>query len=344
MKLYYVGTIFGSAEPTPHKFEMNFYRYFNHNSISNNSEKLDKKTYGYIQRYMGAYLDLDTGIEDKLLINCLNKLQKYEFYRSYLVHDEIVFEIIEDESGMFYGKELITGLLFPLTREINETKMYYQSRSTGDHKLEKIDVYVDKNMERFAKIIKFKECASANYINSYLANNKKKEFIERITKYYNENVFNKEIIEKEKEPDLRQNEITKIMGTIELLLNSIKIINNNTYLEQKEKYDELFRDPDEKYLNASKFKYREPSKKDLLIFLSNLKVSLIICKNNCNNIKNLVIPESVTSIGTYALYCEALHVIYFDGTIAQWEAIEKGNSLYHMNTTEVVCTDGTVAL
>lgn len=284
MKLYYVGTLMSASKPVPHKLEIKYYQYFNHNSMNETGEYLIQSEYNYIKKYMSLFLNTATGIDDKQLISYLKKIRGFDMCYQYLKNEEIVFEIIEDEFGMFYGKELITGLLFPLSTKANDTKFFYRRNTSGDHILDKFDIYSDKNMERFACVLLFKEAASANYINNYLKENNNKTFINAITRHYNDNVFNKEIIEKEKEPDLRQDEITKIMGTIEYFLNVLKILNNDIYIEQKNKYNDLFKDPDEKYLNASKFKYRQPSKKDLLKFLSNLKLSLIICKNNCNNI------------------------------------------------------------
>lgn len=65
----------------------------------------------------------------------------------------------------------------------------------------------------------------------------------------------------------------------------------------------------------------------------------------CYNLENIVIPQSVTNIGEHVFYsCSNLNIT-FDGTVAQWNAIEKhekwdeGSSI-----AEVTCSDGTVNL
>lgn len=62
--------------------------------------------------------------------------------------------------------------------------------------------------------------------------------------------------------------------------------------------------------------------------------------------ESVVIPDSVTSIGSYAFsWCSSLMSIQFEGTVEEWNKIEKGGDwIYEVPATEVVCSDGTVAL
>ena len=57
-------------------------------------------------------------------------------------------------------------------------------------------------------------------------------------------------------------------------------------------------------------------------------------------------PDSVTSIGSYAFYmCSWLQYVHFDGTMAQWNAISKGSKWnYSTPSFEVICSDGTVSV
>lgn len=68
--------------------------------------------------------------------------------------------------------------------------------------------------------------------------------------------------------------------------------------------------------------------------------------SDCESLESIEIPDSVTNIGKYAFYnCSSLTSITFNGTIAQWSAITKGE-IWNRNVpaTHVHCTDGDVAL
>ena len=90
--------------------------------------------------------------------------------------------------------------------------------------------------------------------------------------------------------------------------------------------------------------------------------------SGCSGLTSVTIPDSVTSIGSYAFsrcsgltsvtigngvtsigwrafeYCSSLTTINFQGTMAQWQAIEK-DSTWDSSTGEyaVICTDGTIS-
>lgn len=68
--------------------------------------------------------------------------------------------------------------------------------------------------------------------------------------------------------------------------------------------------------------------------------------NYCEALTTVSIPVGVTSIEFGAFYgCTSLTNIEFEGTIAQWNAINKASNWNcDVLATEVVCSDGTVAL
>ena len=68
--------------------------------------------------------------------------------------------------------------------------------------------------------------------------------------------------------------------------------------------------------------------------------------NYCASLTNVTIGNSVTEIGDYAFSsCTGLTSIKYNGTIAQWNAITKGNYWNsEVPAAEVVCTDGTTSI
>ena len=65
----------------------------------------------------------------------------------------------------------------------------------------------------------------------------------------------------------------------------------------------------------------------------------------CSGLTTITIPDGVTSIGDYAFYgCGGLTAINFQGTMVQWQAIEKGSGWnYVTGEYAVICTDGTIS-
>ncbi len=68
--------------------------------------------------------------------------------------------------------------------------------------------------------------------------------------------------------------------------------------------------------------------------------------NGCTGLTSITIPDSVTSIGEAAFWnCSSLTGITFNGTVAQWNAIEKGSDWKdRVPATKVVCSGEEVAL
>ena len=66
----------------------------------------------------------------------------------------------------------------------------------------------------------------------------------------------------------------------------------------------------------------------------------------CKALASVVIPESVTRIGRWAFIgCKSLASVEFGGTMAQWEAVEKGYEWHeYVPAKGVKCADGEARL
>lgn len=66
----------------------------------------------------------------------------------------------------------------------------------------------------------------------------------------------------------------------------------------------------------------------------------------CKSLSSVEIPSSVTEIGVMAFWgCKALAAVEFGGTVAQWEAVEKGDDWHEdVPAKSVKCADGEARL
>ena len=66
---------------------------------------------------------------------------------------------------------------------------------------------------------------------------------------------------------------------------------------------------------------------------------------NCDALTSVTIGNGITIIGTWAFsHCTSLMSITFNGTIEQWNALEKGSKWdYNTGTYTIYCTDGEIA-
>jgi hypothetical protein len=62
----------------------------------------------------------------------------------------------------------------------------------------------------------------------------------------------------------------------------------------------------------------------------------------CHNLSKITIPRNITKIEEAAFgYCESLNTIIFEGTMEEWDAVEKKASWnYHVPAEYVECSDG----
>ncbi len=64
--------------------------------------------------------------------------------------------------------------------------------------------------------------------------------------------------------------------------------------------------------------------------------------SNCDSLTNISIPNCVTSIGTCSFYLYYGGTIYFNGTKAEWDAIEKDAHDNYFYYYTIICTDETI--
>ncbi|MBD5583507.1 MAG: leucine-rich repeat protein [Clostridia bacterium] len=66
------------------------------------------------------------------------------------------------------------------------------------------------------------------------------------------------------------------------------------------------------------------------------------CFGDCTNLRKVTIPANVTKMSTQVFYgCIALKEIAFEGTLSQWNALEKGTGWYYaVRDCRVTCKDG----
>lgn len=68
--------------------------------------------------------------------------------------------------------------------------------------------------------------------------------------------------------------------------------------------------------------------------------------NDCDSLSDLTLPSSITYIGESVFYsCKVLDYLYFAGTMAQWEAIEKHELwLGGSHIAHIYCSDGVISM
>lgn len=186
-------------------------------------------------------------------------------YKS-LVHDydgissgnEIIYEKVRDEEGNIYGREILTGSLFPIASDASiDVKEYEVERNRTwtneiDFTLTITQNFKHRNYARLETILVDNEVASPNEIEEYktrydtgFRHEKKKEaFLRRIRENANTNTLIDEVEvsvikpkKKEKKQRETQDNITKVMESIEYLIRKLKKINSTKAKEFSEKYE-----------------------------------------------------------------------------------------------------------
>lgn len=179
--------------------------------------------------------------------------------------DEIIYEKVSDEEGNIYGREILTGSLFPIASDTSiDVKEYEVEKNQAwsneiDFTLTITQNFKHRNYARLETILVDNEVASPNEIEEYKTRfdtgfrheKKKEEFLRRIRENSNTNTLIDEVEvsvikpkKKEKKQRETQDNTTKVMESIEYLIRKLKKINPEKAKEFNEKYEVALNEED----------------------------------------------------------------------------------------------------
>lgn len=179
--------------------------------------------------------------------------------------DEIIYEKVSDEEGNIYGREILTGSLFPIASDTSiDVKEYEVEKNQAwsneiDFTLTITQNFKHRNYARLETILVDNEVASPNEIEEYKTRfdtgfrheKKKEEFLRRIRENSNTNTLIDEVEvsvikpkKKEKKQRETQDNTTKVMESIEYLIRKLKKINLEKAKEFNEKYEAALNEED----------------------------------------------------------------------------------------------------
>lgn len=164
-------------------------------------------------------------------LDVLNKVLKDksistdEDYLDYIIYEEIL-----REDGEVFGREILTGLIFPIG--------YQKYRKIKSANIDGV-ISTSKYIIDVPGMAKADVCIFPNGVADYLdledyleSDNYDKSKIEKL---YKQNVFSKEFIQKDTKEELQQE--LKTIYDIEFLLNSLKSTNEELYNKRREEFN-----------------------------------------------------------------------------------------------------------
>jgi len=230
------------------------------------------------------------------LLNSFNKTFESEI--SNIISDtisssdyEIIYEIVKDTNGNLFGKELHTGLLFPILSKSN-LNIDYKITTLKDKDncnriyLKGTEILNFNSLYKCEIIMIGNQIANQNEIDEYknrfnkwfFKTNKKKKYQAFIKYLYNKNVFKESFMlenEEKKVVELEKENIeTSLMEEIEYNLIKLKGIDENLYLEYKTKYQNLINS----FIN----------KENLALLLGEIEFSFIFNKQGIDDILEII--------------------------------------------------------
>lgn len=230
-----------------------------------NFENIDESNNSKISRSIGSKLrnidnDESFEIRDPEIIAILDREYKslVHDYDGISSRDEIIYEKVSDEEGNIYGREILTGSLFPIASDTSidfkeyEIERNYRSINGIVMTLTITQNFKHRNYARLETILVDNEVATPKEIEEYktrfdtgFRREKKKEaFLKRIRENSNTNTLIEEVevsVIKPKKKEKRQREtqdnITKVMESIEYLIRKLKKIDPTKAKEFNKKYE-----------------------------------------------------------------------------------------------------------
>ena len=212
------------------------------------------------------------------------------------IYDDLVlYEKICDKNGNIYGKEIITGLIFPIICNENVDKEYIINYFDCMFSVSIICTSKIPIMDKCYSWISESNVADNNvvlaYKNSFGKSKSRKwrKHFKSMTKLYNNNVFNSEIVSEKKvyQDRNKQSLGTSVMENIEYLLGKLKLVDEEAYQSYLNKYNSII---SQDYFTTSM----------LALLEGEIEASLMLQKKNGNTIDE---------------YLDSLKVNYLNGII-----------------------------
>lgn len=235
---------------------------------------IDSKSNRQLAKYLGSILDkLENKeffeITDPSIIKILDKEYKDLSCKWWAeeAYGSIIYERVVDEDGNIYGKEVLTGSLFPLDEEADKLSGYkeYEIQKSSNYYYGSDFVliirqrYKHQNFARITTITTSNRVASPNEVDNYRTQydtgfrheKKKAALLRRITEFSKTNtlldeveVFSIKPKKKEKKEREEQASITKSMENVEFLIQRLKKVNSEKAEEFNKKYEKALSEED----------------------------------------------------------------------------------------------------
>ena len=128
-----------------------------------------------------------------------------------------------------------------------------------------------------------------------------------------------------------------------ILPESVKVISHNAFADCRCTYIDISKT---KVSILPAFAFEKSIYLTKVILCDGLQVIDYECFRNCEELKEINLPKTITRIRRNVFYrCDQLSEIKYEGTVADWKKVEKDDaydteSVWDLRDIKVVCTDG----